>query len=80
MEHIQGISRQQLRMSSLEDTISQDNPVRFIDAFVENISLKAHVLLPKPLKPKVNKLKLPCFCTKKKRRVMSLEIPKNYLR
>jgi hypothetical protein len=39
MQHIQGISRQQLRMSSLEDTISQDNPVRFIEAFVENISI-----------------------------------------
>jgi hypothetical protein len=39
MQHIQGISRQQLRMSSLEDTISQDNPVRFIEVFVENISI-----------------------------------------
>jgi hypothetical protein len=26
MQHIQGISRNQLRMSSLEDTISADNP------------------------------------------------------
>ncbi|MEG2310239.1 hypothetical protein [Chryseobacterium sp.] len=26
---------------SLEDSISGDNPVRFIDAFVENIDLKA---------------------------------------
>jgi len=41
MQHIQGLSRNQLRFTSLEDTISQDNPVRFIDAFVENISLKA---------------------------------------
>ena len=41
MQHITGISRNQLRLNSLEDTISQDNPVRFIDAFVENISLNA---------------------------------------
>ena len=41
MQHISGISRQQLQISSLEDKIASDNPVRFIDAFVENISLKA---------------------------------------
>lgn len=40
MQHIQGISRNQLRVSSLEDTISQDNPVRFIDAFVNSIDLE----------------------------------------
>lgn len=34
MQHILGISRYQMRISSLEDTISQDNQVRFIDAFV----------------------------------------------
>ena len=39
MQHIQGISRNQLQVSSLEDTISQDNPVRFIDAFVNHIDL-----------------------------------------
>ena len=39
MQHITGISRQQIRFSSLEDTISLDNQVRFIDAFVENINL-----------------------------------------
>lgn len=33
MQHIQGISRSQLHFSSLEDTISHENPVRFIDAF-----------------------------------------------
>ena len=40
MQHITGISRQQMRFSSLEDTISPDNQVRFIDAFVKltNIS------------------------------------------
>jgi transposase len=39
MQDITGISRQQLRFSSLEDTISPDNQVRFIDAFVEYIDL-----------------------------------------
>lgn len=41
MQHITGISRNQMVFSSLEDTISHDNPVRFIDAFVENIDLVA---------------------------------------
>ncbi|MFV8356741.1 transposase, partial [Flavobacterium sp. XS1P32] len=39
MQHIIGISRQQVRFSSLEDTISPDNQVRFIDVFVESIDL-----------------------------------------
>jgi transposase len=39
MQHIQGISRNQLQISSLEDTIIQENPVRFIDAFVNSIDL-----------------------------------------
>jgi transposase len=39
MQHIQGIFRNQLQVSSLEDTISADNPVRFIDAFVNSIDL-----------------------------------------
>jgi hypothetical protein len=30
---IKGSSCSQLRMTSLEDTISRDNPVRFIEAF-----------------------------------------------
>jgi hypothetical protein len=40
MQHIQGISPHQLQVVSLEDTISQDNPVRFIDAFVHSIHLE----------------------------------------
>ena len=40
MQHITGISRHQLQVVSLEDTISQDNPVRFIDAFVHSIHLE----------------------------------------
>jgi transposase len=39
MQHIIEIPRNQLQFKSLEDTISQDNPVRFIEAFVENISI-----------------------------------------
>ena len=40
MQHIQGISRNQLQMSSLEDKISTDNPVRLIDAFESFLDLK----------------------------------------
>ena len=39
MQHIQGISRNQLQIVSLEDKITPDNPVRFIDAFVSHIDL-----------------------------------------
>jgi hypothetical protein len=35
MQHIQGISRNQLQMGRLKDKITADNPVRFIDAFVK---------------------------------------------
>ncbi|OAB25205.1 hypothetical protein SAMN05444395_101165 [Flavobacterium fryxellicola] len=41
MQQIIHISREQLQISSLEDKIASDNPVRFIDAFVAHISLKA---------------------------------------
>ena len=40
MQHIQGISHNQLQISSLEDTIVADNPVRFVDAFVNSIDLE----------------------------------------
>jgi transposase/type II secretory pathway component PulJ len=39
MQHITGISRHQLRFSSLEEAISLDNQVRFIDAFVAFIAI-----------------------------------------
>jgi hypothetical protein len=39
MQHITGIPRNQLFFSSLED-ILPENPVRFIDAFVEALSLQ----------------------------------------
>ena len=35
MQHITGIARNQKVFTSLEDSISGDIPVRFIDAFVE---------------------------------------------
>lgn len=41
MQHITGISRNQMTIASLESSISADNPIRFIDAFVEHIDLKA---------------------------------------
>jgi len=41
MQHITGISRQHSLIGSLEDEITLDNPVRFIEAFVEHISLEA---------------------------------------
>ena len=37
MQHITGIARNQMVFASLEDTILPDNPVRFIDAFVNSI-------------------------------------------
>ena len=49
MQHIEGISRNQLQMGSLEDTITTDNPVRFIDAFVEHIDLVTIGFNPKVL-------------------------------
>ena len=52
MQHIQGIARNQLQVSSLEDTISQDNPVRFIDAFVNSIDLEKIGFTPRVLKTK----------------------------
>ena len=52
MQHIQGIARNQLQVSSLEDSISQDNPVRFIDAFVNSIDLEKIGFTPRVLKTK----------------------------
>ena len=50
MQHIQGIARNQMQVSSLEDTISQDNPVRFIDAFVNLIDLEKIGFTPRVVK------------------------------
>ena len=40
MKFIQGNSRQQIQMLSLDDFISLENPVRFIDAFVHKLELE----------------------------------------
>ena len=37
IQYIQGTGRNQLQVVSLGDTIGQENPVRFIDAFVNSI-------------------------------------------
>ena len=41
MQHIAGLSRQQLQISSLEDKIALDNPMRFIETFVPYILFKS---------------------------------------
>ena len=50
MQHITGTSRHQLRVSSLEDTITADNPIRFIDAFVGIIDLTRLKFIGRTLK------------------------------
>jgi hypothetical protein len=39
MQYISGISRHQMRIASLEDVISSDNQVRFIDVFVSYLDI-----------------------------------------
>ena len=39
MHHINGISREQISFITLEDGISNNNPVRFIDAFTGQLDL-----------------------------------------
>jgi transposase len=41
MQHITGIPRNQMVFTSLEQSVSENNPVRFVDAFVENMDLEA---------------------------------------
>jgi hypothetical protein len=41
MQHIQGTQRHQLQMSSLDDKIGTENPVQFIDAFIEHNYVKS---------------------------------------
>ena len=41
MQRIAGLSLKQLQISSLEDKIALDNRVRFIEAFVDYISLES---------------------------------------
>ena len=62
MQHIQGISRNQLQMGSLEDKITADNPVRFIEAFVKTIlnNFKKSTLVSEFIKEK--EVEFLCFC------------------
>lgn len=39
MDHITPLNRQQYEFINLEDCIDTDNPVRFIDAFVDKLDL-----------------------------------------
>lgn len=50
MQHITGTCRRQLRFSSLEDTITAENPIRFIDAFVGIVDMPKLGFSSKPLK------------------------------
>ena len=60
MQRIASLSRQQLQISSLKDKIALDNLVRFIEAFVEYISLKAFGFTAQTIKSEG----LPSFDTK----------------
>ena len=39
-EHIQGLNRDQTALfpNTLEEYVSKDNPVRFIDAFIDSVT------------------------------------------
>ena len=50
MQHIIGIPRNQMFFSNLEENITSENPVRFIDAFVEHLSLVDMGFIVKTLK------------------------------
>ncbi|MEW6717893.1 MAG: IS1182 family transposase, partial [Chloroflexota bacterium] len=43
MSHIEGVDRNQLVLfpEALDEYISADNPIRFMDAFVDNLDLAA---------------------------------------
>jgi transposase len=57
MDHVQGLSRKQMTLfpQALDDYISQENPVRFIDAFVDSVDLNRlgfrHAVLQKTGRP-----------------------------
>ena len=39
MEYISGIDRNQCWISSLEDAIEENNPIRFIDSYVSRLDI-----------------------------------------
>src|SRR3990170_320164 len=57
MEHIQGSDREQLTLfpEALDDYIARDNPVRFLDVFIDSLDLKSlgfeHVVLKETGRP-----------------------------
>ena len=50
MNFIKGKNRNQMMFSTLEIKIEQDNPVRFVDAFVEHLDLSQLGFVVKKLK------------------------------
>lgn len=50
MEHIRSANRHQVEFYSLEDNIAQDNAVRFIDAFVDQLDLNQLYFKPNTIK------------------------------
>ncbi len=64
MQHITGIPRNQMCFSSLEDTISTDNPIRFIDAFVEILELNSLGFSVQTIKSKVVLVLIPKYFLK----------------
>ena len=50
MDHIRSSQRNQIYMCSLDESISMDDPVRFIDAFVEKLDLPQLKLVINSLK------------------------------
>ena len=57
MEHIQGSDREQMTLfpEALDDYIARDNPVRFLDVFIDSLDLKSlgfeHVVLKETGRP-----------------------------
>jgi hypothetical protein len=49
MQHIQAISPQQQQVECLEDPISQDHPVRFIDVFVHRMRQRGVLMAGTPV-------------------------------
>jgi len=53
MNFITPQNREQITFGSLEDKITTNNPVRFVDAFVEHLELKKLNFFVAQLKPKL---------------------------
>jgi hypothetical protein len=66
MQHITGIPRNQMVFSSLEDTISPNNPVRFVDALwcfvIVALGFKIQTLKQKVVQVSIPKYFLKYIC------------------